>query len=101
MPKIASLYIKTSIWFFATGVFTGLHMATAHHFGMGEMHAYYVPAHTHIVLIGGLVMCGMGFALWLLPSAPPMSHGFASGAPRVMASAIVTWATHAGDTSRS
>lgn len=68
MPPLAARYLRTALAFLVLGVLTGLHMATAHHFGLGEMHPYYVPAHTHVLLIGFLLMALMGVALWKLPA---------------------------------
>lgn len=67
MPPLAVRFLKTALLFLALGVLTGLHMATAHHFDMGRMHAYYLSAHTHVLLVGFLLMTLTGAALWKLP----------------------------------
>lgn len=67
MPALARRFLKTAIAFAVLGIMTGMHMSTAQHLGAGDMHRYYVPAHTHIMLVGFLMMVGMGVALWKLP----------------------------------
>lgn len=69
VPSLAARYFKAGLLYLALGVMTGLHMAMAHHFEMGQMHPYYIPAHTHVLLIGFLLMTLMGAAVWKLPPA--------------------------------
>lgn len=69
MPPLARRYLKTAIVFTILSVLTGIHMSSAVHLGSGVMHRWYVSAHTHLVLVGGLVFAVCGVALWKLPPA--------------------------------
>ena len=62
-------FIKTSIIFLIIGIITGLYMSLANnvlHISYGvEMKS----AHTHIILVGSVMMMIMGVALWFFPRA--------------------------------
>ncbi len=62
-------FIKTSIIFLITGILTGLYMS----FSANILHRGYGPemisAHTHIILVGSVMMMIMGVALWFFPRA--------------------------------
>ena len=60
-------FIKTSIIFLVTGLLTGLYMSVSRSlFGKGYS-AELVSAHTHIILLGSIMMMIMGVALWFFP----------------------------------
>jgi len=60
-------FIKTSIVFLIIGMLTGFHMM----FSQYALHIGYgyslVSAHTHIILVGSVMMMIMGVALWFFP----------------------------------
>jgi heme/copper-type cytochrome/quinol oxidase subunit 1 len=62
-------FIKTSIIFLALGIVSGLYMSFAQNvFGAGfgyELRS----AHTHVILVGAVMMMIMGVALWFFPRA--------------------------------
>ena len=60
-------YIKTSIGFLIVGLLTGLYMSLCSnifHTGYG---AELISAHTHLILVGSVMMMIMGVALWFFP----------------------------------
>jgi heme/copper-type cytochrome/quinol oxidase subunit 1 len=60
-------FVKTSIVFFASGLLTGLYMLLARDvFGTG-FGPELISAHTHVMLVGGVMMMIMGVALWFFP----------------------------------
>lgn len=62
-------FIKTSIVFLLFGIITGLYMLIArNHFDIWP-HPDLVSAHTHIILVGSVMMMIMGVALWFFPRA--------------------------------
>lgn len=62
-------FIKTSITFLAIGLLTGLYMLFAKNvFKIGYGYDL-VSAHTHIILVGSVMMMIMGVALWFFPRA--------------------------------
>lgn len=63
-------FIKTSLAFLVLGLLSGVYMSLARNvfdwgFG-GEL----ISAHTHVVLIGSVMMMIMGVALWFFPRPP-------------------------------
>ncbi len=60
-------FIKTSIAFLLVGILTGLYMS----FGKYVFNTSYSPemasAHTHLILVGSVMMMIMGVALWFFP----------------------------------
>lgn len=60
-------FIKTSILFLIVGILTGLYMS----FSKYILHQGYSPemasAHTHLILVGSVMMMIMGVALWFFP----------------------------------
>lgn len=73
MPPLARRYFKTAVAFGVLGILTGMHMSSAQHLGAGDMHRFYVSAHTHVMLVGFSLMVGYGVALWKLPEPRPGS----------------------------
>ncbi|MGC8594119.1 MAG: hypothetical protein ACP5US_02860 [Candidatus Kryptoniota bacterium] len=60
-------FIKTSIVFLILGMLTGLHiMLSEYLFHTGYGYSL-VSAHTHIILVGSVMMMIMGVALWFFP----------------------------------
>lgn len=78
-PAIARRYLKTSLVFLLYGISIGLHLSAAQHMGWATYRAGYVAAHTHVILIGFLVMMVAGLGLWLLPE-PPGARAWVPGA---------------------
>jgi heme/copper-type cytochrome/quinol oxidase subunit 1 len=62
-------FIKTSIIFLVIGILTGLYMLLAEEFFNQYPHPELVSAHTHIILLGSIMMMIMGVALWFFPRA--------------------------------
>ena len=60
-------FIKTSIIFLITGILTGLYMSINIHLHFGDYSPELVSAHTHIILVGSVMMMIMGVALWFFP----------------------------------
>lgn len=62
-------FVKTSIIFLILGISTGLYMSFAKNvFEIGYGYDL-VSAHTHVILIGSVMMMIMGVALWFFPRA--------------------------------
>ncbi|OGU74903.1 MAG: hypothetical protein A2V93_04450 [Ignavibacteria bacterium RBG_16_34_14] len=60
-------FIKTSIIFLLLGIVTGLYLLIArYYFGIWH-HPDLISAHTHIILVGFVMMMIMGVALWFFP----------------------------------
>ncbi len=74
MPPLARLYLKTAFAFGILGVLTGMHMSSALHMQAGNMHRWYISAHTHVMLVGFALLAANSLALCLLPSAPANSR---------------------------
>jgi len=66
--------MKTGFAMAILAILTGMHMSSALHLGQGVLHRYYPSAHTHLMLVGGSAMIGMGVALWKLPPGPAESR---------------------------
>lgn len=71
----ARYFIKTSFVFFAVGLGAGLYIYAANLFG------WFVPttlisAHTHILLVGGVLMMILGVAIWFFPRPPKESSRY-------------------------
>ena len=62
-------FIKTSIVFLMIGILTGLYMLVARNYFNMWPHPDLVSAHTHIILVGSVMMMIMGVALWFFPRA--------------------------------
>lgn len=62
-------FIKTSIIFLLIGVVTGLYMLIARNYFNQWPNPDFVSAHTHIILVGSVMMMIMGVALWFFPRA--------------------------------
>jgi len=62
-------FIKTSIAFLVLGTLTGLYMVIERNYFDTWPHPDLVSAHTHIILVGSVMMMIMGVALWFFPRA--------------------------------
>lgn len=62
-------FIKTSIIFLVLGVLTGLHLSFAKYISQVSYSQELISAHTHIILVGSVMMMIMGVALWFFPRA--------------------------------
>lgn len=62
-------FIKTSIVFLMVGILSGLYMLIARNYFNEWPHPDLVSAHTHIILVGSVMMMIMGVALWFFPRA--------------------------------
>lgn len=62
-------YIKTSLIFLLVGLLTGIYMSYSKYVLENGVHPEMISAHTHIILIGSVMMMIMGVALWFFPRA--------------------------------
>lgn len=60
-------FIKTSIAFLALGILTGLHMSFSKYISQAAYTQELISAHTHVILVGSVMMMIMGVALWFFP----------------------------------
>lgn len=62
-------YVKTSIIFMVVGILSGFYMMISRRlFGFGYGPSM-LSAHTHIILVGFMMMMIMGIAVWFFPKA--------------------------------
>lgn len=62
-------FIKTSVIFLITGILTGFYMSVSKYvFKIGYSQEL-ISAHTHLILVGSVMMMIMGVALWFFPRA--------------------------------
>lgn len=80
MPPLVRRYIKTAIVYLVFGLLLGLHIGAAEYCGWGSLRQPYVVAHTHVLLLGFLLMLIMGVALWMFPQ--PAGHDRRAQDPR-------------------
>jgi len=62
-------FIKTSVIFLITGVLTGLYMSVSKYIFKIGYSQELISAHTHLILVGSVMMMIMGVALWFFPRA--------------------------------
>ena len=60
-------FIKTSIIFLLVGILTGLYMSFEKYFFNTGYSPEMASAHTHLILVGSVMMMIMGVALWFFP----------------------------------
>jgi len=60
-------FIKTSLSFLVLGILTGLYMSFAKYIYQTGYTPELISAHTHVILIGSVMMMIMGVALWFFP----------------------------------
>lgn len=62
-------FIKTSVIFLIIGILTGLYMAILKYILKQGYTQELISAHTHLILVGSVMMMIMGVALWFFPKA--------------------------------
>jgi heme/copper-type cytochrome/quinol oxidase subunit 1 len=62
-------FIKTSVIFLITGILTGLYMSVSKYIFKIGYSQELISAHTHLILVGSVMMMIMGVALWFFPRA--------------------------------
>jgi len=62
-------FIKTSIIFLVIGILTGFYLMLAKYFNIPGYSSEIISAHTHLILVGSVMMMIMGVALWFFPRA--------------------------------
>ncbi len=62
-------FVKTSIIFLIIGIVTGLYLLIMRNYFNTWPRPDLVSAHTHIILVGSVMMMIMGVALWFFPRA--------------------------------
>lgn len=62
-------FVKTSLIFLMVGILTGLHMSFTKYISQKSYTQELISAHTHIILVGSVLMMIMGVALWFFPRA--------------------------------
>ncbi len=62
-------FIKTSVIFLIVGILTGLYMSIAKYIFNFGYNQELISAHTHLILVGSVMMMIMGVALWFFPRA--------------------------------
>ena len=62
-------FVKTSVVFLFVGILTGLYMSFAKYIYQTGYTQELISAHTHIILVGSVIMMIMGVALWFFPRA--------------------------------
>ena len=60
-------FIKTSVVFLIIGLITGLYLMIANYFNLPGYNQEIISAHTHLILIGFVMMMIMGVAIWFFP----------------------------------
>ena len=67
MPPLVRRYIKTAFGFFLLGLFTGAVISVSQGFLDRAVPPLLVVAHTHVLLVGFLLMLIIGVATWMFP----------------------------------
>lgn len=67
MLPLARYFVKTSLFFLVLGLAIGAHMSATFFLRRIPPNHYLVVAHTHLLLVGFVVMMIMGVALWMFP----------------------------------
>lgn len=62
-------FVKTSIIFLIVGIITGLYMSISKYILKLGYSQELISAHTHLILVGSVMMMIMGVALWFFPRA--------------------------------
>ena len=62
-------FIKTSLAFLVLGILAGLYMSFAKYVFQTGYTQELISAHTHVILVGSVMMMIMGVALWFFPRA--------------------------------
>lgn len=62
-------FVKTSVIFLIVGILTGLYMSISKYIFKAGYSQELISAHTHLILVGSVMMMIMGVALWFFPRA--------------------------------
>lgn len=62
-------FVKTSIAFLVLGILTGLYLSYSKYISLIGYTQELISTHTHIILVGSVMMMIMGVALWFFPRA--------------------------------
>ncbi|MEJ5263485.1 MAG: cbb3-type cytochrome c oxidase subunit I [Ignavibacterium sp.] len=62
-------FVKTSVIFLIVGIITGLYMSISKYILKLGYSQELISAHTHLILVGSVMMMIMGVALWFFPRA--------------------------------
>lgn len=77
MPRLARLYIKTSLIYLAAALLVGVLLATHREVRMAPVLDFSGPAYIHLFVVGWLTQLIFGVAFWLFPrfsKASPHGH---------------------------
>lgn len=64
-------FIKTSLAFLIVGLLSGVYMSLARNVFNWGFGTELISAHTHVILVGSVMMMIMGVALWFFPRPAP------------------------------
>lgn len=67
MTPLVRRFLKSAIVFLITGLLVGLWLSAWQHLGLFPGRYPSVAAHTHLLLVGFVMMTIMGVALWMFP----------------------------------
>jgi len=67
MYTLVRRYIKTSLAFFLTGLALGVWIMWMSYWGGSPGMSIVISAHTHVILIGFIIMLIMGVSYWMFP----------------------------------
>ena len=70
MHSLVRRYIKTAIAFLAAGLLVGGYLLVRRELRGVHATPYEISAHTHLILVGFVMMMILGVALWLFPRPP-------------------------------
>jgi cbb3-type cytochrome oxidase subunit 1 len=67
MPPLVRRFLKTAIVFLMVGVGLGVYMLVRRELGGVWASPWWISAHTHVLLVGFVLMMILGVALWMFP----------------------------------
>ncbi|MEK6590772.1 MAG: cbb3-type cytochrome c oxidase subunit I [Nitrospinota bacterium] len=67
MFSLVRRYVKTSLFFFLTGLMVGMWILIDQFIGERGTPAILISVHTHLILFGFVIMLIMGIAYWMFP----------------------------------
>ena len=67
MTSLVRRFLKTGVSFLAVGLLLGLWMLVRRELLGAQASPYLVSAHTHVILVGFVMMMILGVALWMFP----------------------------------
>lgn len=83
MHSLVRLYIKTAIFYLATGLAIGGWLVVRRELYSKFPSPYETSAHTHALLVGFVMMMILGVALWLFPRPDKSDGRYSPGVARV------------------